>query len=79
MNLKRLNDDLTETIARSLHYLENQDEIFSMETSAEVRAAVEGGVERYLNEPAFAAKVKSLVAQVMICVQIAAGGEGRKE
>lgn len=75
MNLRKLNDDLTDVVAQNLHYFDHQDTIFSMTTSDEVRLALEGGIARYQSDPVFAANVKTMVAQVIRCVSNAAHGE----
>jgi hypothetical protein len=72
VNLRKLNDDLTDVVAQNLHYFDHQDKIFSMKTSDEVRLALEGGIARYQSDPVFAAKVKTMVAQVIRCVSNAA-------
>ena len=68
MNLRKLHEEITIEIANGLHYMEQSNYIDSLMTAAEVRAAVEGGVERYYTDPRFAAKVKKLVAGVMLRV-----------
>lgn len=65
MNLKRLNDDITLVLANGLHQYEHLEKIKNMTRADEINAAVEGGTQRYLNEPAFRVKVQMLVAQVM--------------
>ncbi len=65
MNLKHLNNDITDVLARGLHNLENLDKVNAMRSAAEVNAALEGAIDRYLNDPFFHAKVVMLVAAVM--------------
>lgn len=79
MNLKRLNDDITLTVASGLHQYENLEKIKNMGTAAEVTAAVEGGTQRYLDDPAFRAKVQMLVARIMACVVDATSPPQRDE
>lgn len=72
MDLNKLHNEITEEIAHGLHYLDNVEMIVGLKTAAEVQAAVEGGMDRYMNDPIFRRKVQTLVARVMTRVSAAA-------
>jgi hypothetical protein len=76
MNMRKLHDDITDVLARGLHYTENVEKVIAMRTAAEVTTAMEGGIDRYTNDPIFRVKVQTLVHQVMEVVRAAASSSG---
>lgn len=75
LDKKRLCDDITEEVAKQLHYFDNAEKINTMLTAKEVSEALDGSVNRYRNDYVFHARVSSLVASMM---QVIAAAEGKK-
>jgi hypothetical protein len=71
IDLRRLNYDITETVAKGLHYLENVEKVSHLKTAEEVSNAVDGGVERYMDDPIYHAKVQMLAHQIMRAIDSA--------
>lgn len=65
MNYLRLQDDVVGVVVRHLHYFDNYERCSSMKTAAEANGAIEGGIERYRNDPIFRAKAESMTAVLM--------------
>ena len=64
MNYRKLHDDITEVVAKGLHYLENYERTSGLKTAAEVTESVDGGLKRFMVDPVYHAKVQMLVAHL---------------
>ena len=69
MDYKRLNDEITDLMVARLNYFDEMPKLGADYRFDEVKAAMNAGVDRYRNDPAFRAKVTSLVADVMVAVR----------
>jgi hypothetical protein len=65
LNYRKLHDQITEAVAQGLQYSDNFEAINAMQTSTEVLFAIDEGIGRYMNDPIYNAKVKSLVVRLM--------------
>jgi len=65
MDLQKVCTELTEVMAKQIHYLENINSINRLHHAYEVMEAVEGGIDRYKTDTMYKAKVDSTVAIVM--------------
>lgn len=69
MDYRKLNDQITEVVAQGLHYAENIERINTMKTATEVSSEINGGMDRYMKDHIYHAKVQSLVAILMQVVR----------
>lgn len=65
VNKRKLNRDLTELMAKQLHYLEHIHGKSDFKTAAETSEAIEGGLRRYATDYIFRSKVTSTVASIL--------------
>jgi len=62
---RHLCNDFTAVVACGLHYSEHTETVMHLLTAEEMSAAIDGGVERYVKDALFHAKVDAIVFQLM--------------
>lgn len=65
MDYRKINDQVTEEIAQVLHYIDNIDSISKLTSARDIGNIMSGGLDRYMQDLIFRAKVRMLVASVM--------------
>jgi len=60
-----LSDNFTEVLAKGMHYFESQESINTLKTAREVLESVDGGTKRYMVDPIYRARVRTLVAHLL--------------
>lgn len=78
VNKRELSRDLTELMAKQLHYLEHIHGKSDFKTAAETSEAIEGGLRRYATDYIFRSKITSTVASILDIID-AAIDAARKE
>lgn len=69
MDYRRLSDEIADLMVARLNYFDEMPKLGADYSFDEAQAAMNGGIDRYRNDPVFRAKVMSLVADVMVAVR----------
>lgn len=74
-DMRQLHDNILEVVAKQLHYFDNVEKLKSMISAEEMADALDGGIDRYLNDYVFRAKTRSLTTRLL---QVLTEAEGKK-
>ena len=69
MDYRILSDEITDLMVARLNYFDELPKLGGNYSFAEAKATMDGGIERYRNDPIFRAKVMSVVGDVMVAVR----------
>ena len=78
MNYQLLRDDIIGVLARQIHYFDGFDRISSLKASSEVIESVQGGVDRFMSDPYFRARVESITFGLMLVIREHVEAETKK-
>lgn len=74
-DMRQLHDNILEVVTKQLHYFDNVEKLKSMVSAEEMADALDGGIDRYLNDYVFRAKTRSLTTRLL---QVLTEAEGKK-